>query len=102
MVVDPADYHWSSYRANAYGLETKLCTPHESYHKLAQTDAERQAAYRQLFSVTIKDAQLEDIRCAVNRGLAFGSEHFKDKMEIITGRRMRPSTPGPERGELLL
>lgn len=102
MVEDPADYHWSSYRANAYGLETKLCTPHESYLQLAQTDVERQAAYRQLFSVRIEYEQREGIRCAVNRGLAFGSERFKDEMEIITGRRMRPSTPGPERQELLL
>ncbi len=78
MVDEPADYHWSSYGANAYGLATKLCKPHESYLKLAQTAAERQAAYRQLFSVTIENAQLEAIRCAVNRGLAFGSERFKD------------------------
>lgn len=100
MVAEPGEYHWSSYLTNAYGIATKLCTPHDSYLQLAQTDAERLAAYRQLFSVRIEDEQLEAIRCAVNRGLAYGSEHFKDEMEILTGKHMRPGMPGPERREL--
>jgi len=102
MVDAPDEYHWSSYKTNAHGLATKLCTPHKSYLQLAQTDTERQAAYRQLFSVAITDEKLEAIRCAVNKGLAFGSERFKDEIELLTGKRMRPGRPGPNRGELLL
>lgn len=96
MVAEPGEYHWSSYQANALGVAAKLCTPHESYLQLAATDAERQAAYRRLFSVMLDDAQLEDIRCAVNRGMALGSDRFKDEIEILTERRMRPGRPGPK------
>jgi len=97
MVAELGEYHWSSYQANALGIATKLCTPHESYLQLAAMGAERQAAYRRLFSVTLDDAQLEDIRCAVNKGMALGSDRFKDEIEILTERRMRPGRPGPKR-----
>jgi len=49
MVAHPADYPWSSYRANAQGDEDVLVTPHEIYLGLGVTEASRLAAYRALF-----------------------------------------------------
>jgi putative transposase len=31
MVADPADYAWSSYRANAQALPDKVVVPHVEY-----------------------------------------------------------------------
>ena len=49
MVEHPADYPWSSYRANAQCEEDALVTPHEIYLGLGTTEASRRAAYRELF-----------------------------------------------------
>jgi len=49
---DPADYRWSSYRVNAIGIESELCTPYEIYCALGD-DADRLAAYRALFAALI-------------------------------------------------
>lgn len=102
MVAEPGEYHWSSYHTNALGIAAKLCTPHEHYLQLAATDIKRQEAYRQLFGVLLDDKQIESIRSAVNTGMALGSERFKDEIERLTYRRMRPDRPGPKRKELLL
>ena len=36
MVADPSEYKWSSYRANALGIKTDLCTPHPQYLAVKQ------------------------------------------------------------------
>ena len=54
MVTDPADYRWSSYRANALGLPDPLLTAHIAYTAIAQDAAERRAAYRALFSEFVR------------------------------------------------
>ena len=52
MTRDPADDRWSSYRVNAIGIESELCTPYEIYCALGD-DADRLAAYRALFAAVI-------------------------------------------------
>ena len=49
MVAHPAEYPWSSYRANAQGEASSLVTPHAIYSTLASTDNARKEAYRELF-----------------------------------------------------
>ena len=34
MVEDPSDYIWSSYKINALGKTSDLCTPHPEYLRL--------------------------------------------------------------------
>lgn len=46
LVRDPADYRWSSHRANALGEADPLLTPHPLYFALGRGAAERCAAYR--------------------------------------------------------
>src|SRR6185312_13463069 len=49
MVADPADYPWSSYRANALGEADPVITPHVRYLSLGQTGIERRIRYLKLF-----------------------------------------------------
>src|SRR5690606_11969461 len=49
MVNRPAEYPWSSYRANANGEAASVITPHEVYLALGGSIEERIKAYRELF-----------------------------------------------------
>jgi putative transposase len=50
LVRAPADWRWSSHRANALGQEDALVAPHPVYYALGRTPGERQASYRELFT----------------------------------------------------
>ena len=58
MVTDPGDYPWSSYRANALGVQDPLVSPHERYVALGPS------AYRELTGVALDDETLTEIRTA--------------------------------------
>ena len=68
MTSDPADYKWSSYRANGLGIASKLRTPHALYLGLGSTKSERQCNYRSLFHSHVDKKLLIDIRTAINTG----------------------------------
>ena len=97
MVQDPSEYIWSSYRCNALGVEAKLTTPHSEYLKLGVTDFERRLAYRRLFNTYIDEKLVEDISLAINKGMALGSERFKDEIEELYGRRVKHAKMGRPR-----
>ncbi|KJV06492.1 REP-associated tyrosine transposase, partial [Methylocucumis oryzae] len=90
MVKQPSDYVWSSYRINALGKPSELCTPHAVYLALGKDTNERQANYRDLFKHPIEGKLLQDIRLAINKSMALGSEQFKAEIEHLSGRRMTP------------
>ena len=94
LVRDPSDYPWSSYRCNGMGMESELYTPHDEYLKLGRTKIQRLQAYRSLFKAHVTGELLEAIRCTVNQGLALGNERFKDEIEALYGRRVRPAKLG--------
>ena len=98
MVSDPADYRWSSYRVNALGIESELCTPHEIYCGLGQ-GAGRLAAYRTLFAAHVDDVPIAEIREATRRSQALGDDHFVREMEARTGASLRNGKPGPKAKE---
>lgn len=95
MVEDPADYRWSSYQANALGVETKLVTPHELYLSLGYCKTSRQAYYRSLFEHDINGILVKDIRDSLNKGLVLGDERFKNEVELLTGQSVRMQKRGP-------
>jgi putative transposase len=76
MVAHPADYPWSSYRANAQGAEDVLVTPHEIYLALGSTAEQRQATYRDLFRSELEPGLVDQIRQASNGNFALGSARF--------------------------
>lgn len=94
MVEQPSDYVWSSYPINALGKVSELSTPHAVYLALGKDANERQASYRELFKHHVDGKLLEDIRLAVNKGMALGSERFKTEIESLSGRRMTAKKMG--------
>jgi putative transposase len=97
MVVQPGDYRWSSYHYNARGEQDGLLTPHPEYLRLGVTVSERQRAYRELFRTAVDQDALATIRDSLNRELVTGSERFKDKIEAVLNRRIRPGQAGRPR-----
>jgi putative transposase len=73
MVAEPGQYLWSSYRANALGVDDSLLTPHLIYTGLGKHGGERHAAYRSLFMEALPDDMLARIRRASNSNTAFGA-----------------------------
>lgn len=96
LVSDPAKYHWSSHRTNAYGEKSSICKPHEVYLALGRTEDSRLSAYRSLFMEHIRQRNIETIRYAANKGLVFGSDRFKDEIENRSGQRTRLLKRGPK------
>jgi putative transposase len=94
MVNDPADYKWSSYHAHALGKAIKLHAPHQEYLRLATSATLRQERYRQLFKYHVDKELVVNIRDAVNKGLALGSERFKEEIKALCGRRVVPAKMG--------
>ena len=88
MVSHPANYEWSSYRANAHGHPGTIVQRHDIYNGLGNDDIERQASYRALFDEAIPDALLEQVRHATNRNSAFGTKSFVDRTGVALGREL--------------
>ena len=96
MVERPEDYRWSSYHANGLGKSIRLWTPHSCYTCLGASTAERAQAYRDLFAAHLESEALTKVRQATSKGMAFGSDRFKEEIERLTGRRMTALKPGPK------
>lgn len=96
MVNHPVDYRWSSYHTNAMGVESQLRSPHPLYLQLGKTKQEREERYRGLFSTQISERVVMDIKTATRQGLVLGSDHFKDAIATLTGRRVRLERRGPK------
>ncbi len=94
IVSSPEDYTYSSYRHNALGQPDELIVTHSVYDKLADNPAQRQAAYRRLFSDTITPELLSLIRKTTNACLVLGNDRFKDEIESMLGRSVRPGKNG--------
>ena len=94
IASQPEEYPWSSHRFYASGREDSVLSPHHEYLALGHSAAERQQAYRDLFSHHLDEKVLGDIRGAVSRGWPVGSERFKDDIEIALQCAVRP----PKRG----
>ena len=97
MVEDPAEYEWSSYRCNGLGVQSELCKPHSEYLRLGSKREERIEVYRGLFKHHVNSNLLSEIRDSVNKGLVLGNDRFKDEVEKLYGRRVRPAKMGRPR-----
>ncbi len=109
MVAHPADYKWSSYRANAQGERDALVQPHALYEALGEDEISRQAAYRELFRYELEPGLVDEIRRATNGNFVLGSGRFAAEVSSMIGRRAIPGQSGrprkvvdPESGSLEL
>ena len=97
MVKHPAEYRWSSYRANAQGDKDPLIVPHSLYTSLGIDPASRQAAYRELFRYELEPGLVDAIRKATNGNFALGDTRFGNQIAEMIGRRAQPGRSGRPR-----
>jgi putative transposase len=97
MVAHPGDYRWSSYAANALGESDPLVTPHLLYQALGTCASKRQAGYQRTFQDHIDNNTLAAIRESTQKGWALGDDRFKDEIEQLLHRRVRPLPRGGDR-----
>jgi len=97
MCTDPAQYRWSSYCANALGETSELLTPHPLYAALGPDDAQRQAAYLELFNQVLPDKTIASIQLALKQAQPLGNNRFFDAIEQATGQRREPKPRGRPR-----
>lgn len=90
IVRHPAEYRWSSYRANALGWGDAMVTPHELYLSLDTDASMRRATYRALCETSLDEATLCTVRAATHTGWAMGSDRFRDRITRVSGRRAAP------------
>ena len=88
MVIQPEDYAYSSYHANALGKVDSMVTPHELFLdyisvdasvKLSESekaDSDTRRVYRQLCSEVLDRKILSDIRRGTEKGLGIGRADF--------------------------
>ena len=94
MVENPVEYKWSSYRINALGTPSSLCSPHPVYSNLGTSESKRLVAYRALFEEALPQAVVEKIQTNTRRGLVLGSDTFKQQIESLTGHRLKHEALG--------
>jgi len=87
LVTHPSQYRWSSYRANAEGVDSALITPHPLFLSIAQEDEERRRAYRALFTAELTSEEIYAIREAVIGGFALGGPVHLWSVLSNTGQR---------------
>ncbi len=97
MVRRPEQYPHSSYRCNAHGKSDPLITPHDVYRSLDSRTSDRQGRYQSLFAETLGTEVLETIRSTTNACRVLGNDRFKDQIERMLGRSVRPGKSGRPR-----
>lgn len=97
LVKTPADYDWSSYPANALGVEDELVTPHPVYEALGDTAKTRREAYRDGFEDPLDDGLLKRIRDSTNKAWLLGDTAFCGRIEDKLNRRALPRARGGDR-----
>ncbi|HET7403972.1 MAG TPA: transposase [Usitatibacter sp.] len=74
MVSHPAEYPWSSHRANAWGEGSPLVSPHSLYTMLGATPELRTRAYRKFASLDPPESEICRIRNATASGRTIASD----------------------------
>lgn len=97
MAREPGGYSWSSHKTNAHGNIDPLITPHPIFLDLGMGLGTRLPAYRKLFRKPLDERLLFAIRETLNQELVLGRESFKDRIERMTTRRIRPGQSGRPR-----
>lgn len=86
LVAHPADYRWSSYRANAQGEGSSLLSPHSVYWSLDADASQRYYCYRCMFESQLDDEDIHAIRNAIQFSTPLGNARFTQQIEVAVGR----------------
>jgi putative transposase len=98
MAAHPAEYRWSSYRANGQGEKIDWLTPQAEYLALGRNKAARIRNYRRLFQAGTAPGLIDEIRSATNGNYALGSKQFRTEIARKLQTRAAPGTPGRPAG----
>ena len=99
MVDHPAEYRWSSYRANAQDEPSSLLQAHDVYRSLGIDGRARRSAYRELFRQQLEPGIVDEIRSSTNGNYALGSSQFQQQVTEMLGRRVVPGRSGRPKKE---
>lgn len=94
MVVQPADYAWSSYGHYAGQRIDKLITPHPLAWELGNTPFAREAAYANLVQGGLVHREQVAITDSALYGWALGDEEFVANLQTKTQRRLAKGRAG--------
>ena len=97
MVIDPANYPWSSYHHNALRQSNNLVVSHPEYQRLEESNDARQTAYRELFKRLLSENSITEIREATNKAWVLGNDRFKQRIQDQLDRRIEPKARGGDR-----
>jgi len=100
MVAVPQDYRWSSFRAKAGWEQSSWLDEDPCYLSLGETQQDRCECYGAFVTGAIPDGEWKLIREAIQRGQLTGNNHFIDRVEQITGRRIEHRKPGNQPREM--
>jgi len=94
MVVDVADYPWSSHRHYTGREADRLVTPHPLYWELGNTPFSREAAYSTLVRSGISPEQQGALTDSALRGWALGEADYVADLQRRTARRVNKAKAG--------
>ena len=94
VVVNPADYKWSSFNCLAHGKSDPVVDQRPCYTSLGKNGPERQEAWKTYVYDTIADYQLKLIRDALQRGQVTGGDKFQQEISKKLGIRLSNKGPG--------
>ena len=97
MVVNPAEYQWSSYAAKVIGTSDPVVDFHSCYLSLGDSRQERQEVYAEYVAAAVPECEIKRIRDALQRGQLTGSERFRAETEKKFGIRFSNKKPGRPR-----
>lgn len=97
VVDDLHDYPWSSFAHHSGLLANPLIKDHSLYLSLGEDSVARCNAYNQLFHYAFDPRLLDYIQQTVQIGHVLGGDGFKDQIEQIANRRVRPLKRGRPR-----
>ena len=87
IVQSPADYRWSSFRANALGGRSSIIHPRPEWLKLGNSRRTRCRHYRSLFDTAITNDDLVHIRNGYKKGCPVGTAKFKREIQATLAAR---------------
>ncbi|MEY4469998.1 MAG: hypothetical protein RIT20_339 [Pseudomonadota bacterium] len=94
MVMQAADFKWSSHRHYIGQFSDKLVTPHALFWGLGNTPFAREAAYLGLVHQGLASSQKEQLTNSALSGWALGSKAFVTDLQQMTQRRLEPGKAG--------
>lgn len=86
LVATPSEFRWSSHLHNIGARKFSFVSEHSLYWALGNTPFDRQLAYKQMFELSLDDAELASIRGSIQGGWAVGPIWAGEPPEKISRR----------------